>query len=171
MIKKITSKLLILGVTVTTLIFSIPAYAVEYYVKDSSQYLNQTIPYNSSQHGWYKFPNGEWGYFIDHNQLIKNSLIHENGDDYAIGNEGRMIKGWFKDTSDHKWHFFRSDGKANKGWLQSDGNWYYFDNTGAMLTDWQKIDERWYYFDKNSGVMACNIKVGNYYLSSDGSLQ
>lgn len=82
-----------------------------------------------------------------------------------------MVTGWFPNAIDNKWYYFQSDGKASKGWLQSDGLWYYMDNKGAMLTGWQKINERWYYFDTTTGVMASNIKVDGYYLSADGSLQ
>lgn len=174
MFKKIAPLLLIMGGTVSTLFPSIPVCAstvVDYHVKDNSQYLNESIPYNGNQHGWYKFSDGTWGYFIDYGKLIKNSLIHETDGDYAIGDNGRMVTGWFNNANDNKWYFFRSDGIMNKGWVQSDGLWYYTDNTGAMLTGWQKINERWYYFDKNTGVMAHNVKIDNYSLSSDGSLK
>lgn len=172
MMKKITFKLLLIGVTVSTLISTVPSYASSNMTLESnSQYLNQTISYNDNQNGWYKYPDGSWGYFVDHNQLVKDTLLRKADGDYLIGTDGKMVTGWAKSGKDHKWYFFGSDGKANKGWLQSDGLWYYFDNTGAMLTDWQKLDGRWYYFDTKTGVMACNIKVGDYFLSSDGSLQ
>lgn len=168
--KKLLS-LLLTGGIFSTLMCSIPVYATDYDVSSSSQYLNQTIPYNSNQHGWYKFPNGSWGYFVNHNQLIKNSTVNEGDNEYAIGDDGKMLTGWFKDSTDHKSYFFRSDGVECKGWLKTDGLWYYFDNTGAMMTGWQKINNIWYFFNKDTGVMAHNIKVDGYYLTSDGSLQ
>lgn len=70
-----------------------------------------------------------------------------------------------------KWYFFQSDGRAAKGWLQTDGYWYYFDNNCAMQTGWQKINQKWYYFDPSTGQMATNILVDGYFLTADGSLQ
>jgi fructan beta-fructosidase len=173
MLKKILPLLLIAGVAIQTLIPAMPAYADnrDYYVNDSSKYLGQTVPSNGKEHGWYKFADGSWGYYIDYGKLLKDVWINETDGDYGIGDDGKMVKGWFKNALDNKWYYFRSDGKASKGWLQSDNLWYYMDNKGAMLTGWQLINQRWYYFDPKTGVMATNIKVDGYYLSADGSLQ
>ncbi|EKQ58138.1 MULTISPECIES: cell wall-binding protein [unclassified Clostridium] len=173
MSKKIIPLLMILGVTIQTFVPNVAAYADnrDYYVNDNSKFLGQTIPSTGKEHGWYKFPDGGWGYYIDYGKLVKNVWINEADGDYGIGSDGKMVKGWFKNSIDNKWYYFQSDGKANKGWLQSDGLWYYMDNTGAMLTGWQQINQRWYYFNPKTGVMAVNIKVDGYYLSGDGSLQ
>ncbi|MFQ9617097.1 MAG: cell wall-binding protein, partial [Clostridium butyricum] len=77
--------------------------------------------------------------------------------------------GWYSDYDAS--YFFNSDGRAQKGWLQSDGHWYYFDNDYKMQTGWQYINQKWYYFNEDTGVMASNVKVGDYFVTADGSLQ
>ena len=156
--------------TVLTVGTCLPAVTAEAAV-NSDKYLGQTVDSNGKYQGWYKFSDGSWGYYIDYGKLVKNVWVNEPDGDYGIGADGKMVTGWFPNAIDNKWYYFQSNGKASKGWLQSDGLWYYMDNKGAMLTGWQKINERWYYFDTTTGVMASNIKVDGYYLSADGSLQ
>lgn len=173
MIKKIIFAILVSVVAAQTFTPNISAYADnrDYYVSDNSKFLGQTIPPTGKEHGWYKFLDGEWGYYVDYGKLLKDVWVNEADGDYGIGDDGKMVRGWFRNAIDNNWYYFRSDGKASKGWLQSDGVWYYMDNKGAMLTGWQLINQRWYYFDTITGVMASNIKVDGYYLSGDGSLQ
>lgn len=149
---------------------SISAYSYTYHtVKSSSQYLGQTVNTNGQYEGWYKFNDGTWGYYIEYGKLVKDSQLDFADGMYVIGEDGRMITGW---TSDDQYdYFFNSDGRAQKGWLQSDGYWYYFDNDYHMQTGWQYINQKWYYFDEETGVMATNVKIGDYYVTSDGSLQ
>lgn len=173
MVKKIITLLLAVGISIG-LTPQLAAYAsndYDYYVKDSSQYLGQTVSTNGKEHGWYRFPDGSWGYYIDYGKLLKNTLINEVDGDYAVGETGRLVKGWFCNASNKKWYFFRSNGILSKGWLKVDHNWYYTDNNGIMLTGWQFINQKWYYFNKETGVMATNIMVDGYYLSSDGSVR
>lgn len=167
MIKKFITTLLITGIVIGTCLPTVTAQAAI----NSNEYLGQTVDGNGNYEGWYKFPSGGWGYYIEYGKLVKNVWINKSDGDYAIGEDGKLVIGWASNELDHKWYHFENDGKASKGWLQSDGLWYYMDNKGAMLTGWQKINQKWYYFDTTTGVMATNIKVDGYYLSADGSLQ
>lgn len=167
--KTLITSLLLLGTFFST-VPSISAYAETYHtVATSSQYLGQTVNSNGNYEGWYKFNDGTWGYYIENGKLIKDSQLDFADGMYVIDSNGKMITGWDND-GDYD-YFFNSDGRAQKGWLQSDGHWYYFDNDYHMKTGWQYINQKWYYFDEKTGVMATNVKIGDYFVTSDGSLQ
>lgn len=170
MIKKLIASALTLGVLVGVTP-NMKAYAyTKHTVTDYSQYLGQTVNTNGNTEGWYKFNDGTWGYYIENGKLIKDSQLDFADGMYVIGEDGRMVTGWFTDYYNYD-YFFNSDGRAQKGWLQSDGYWYYFDNEYHMQTGWQLINQKWYYFDETTGVMATNVKIGDYYVTADGSLQ
>lgn len=167
MFKKFITTLLITGVTIEACLPAITAKADA----NAQDYLGQTINSYGKKQGWYKFPDGSWGYYTEYGKLRKNVLINESDGCYGLNSDGKMITGWFDDTINNKWYHFETNGKLSIGWLKSDGVWYYTDNKGVMLTGWQKINQRWYYFDKTTGAMAANTTVEGYYLLSDGSLK
>lgn len=39
-----------------------------------------------------------------------------------------------------------------------------------MLTGWKKVDGKWYYMYE-SGAMAANTWIGNYYVGADGAMR
>ncbi len=92
---------------------------------------------------------------------------------------------------DGSWYYFKADGYMDAGgyrdgcWLNGDGSWdtrysggkwasnsvgyWYTDSSGWYPTSqWLQIDGSWYYF-KDTGYMATNEWVGDYYLGSDGA--
>ena len=170
MIKKLLASVLTIGALIS-IVPSTSAFADTYHTVSSyDQYLGQSVSTNGKYEGWYQFNDGSWGYYIENGKLIKNSLLNFADGLYAIGEDGKMITGWDYDSDGYD-YFFDSNGRAQKGWLQSDGKWYYFDNDYHMQTGWQFINQKWYYFDETTGVMAANVKVGDYYVTADGSLQ
>ena len=169
MIKKFMSLLLVSGTIFALSTPAVPASA--YYILSDSQKLGQTVETNGQEEGWYKFSDGTWGYYCNYGELAKNVKLELNGSIYGLDENGKMVTGWFNNYYDDQWYFFQSDGRAAKGWLQTDGYWYYFDNNCAMQTGWQKINLKWYYFDPSTGQMATNILVDGYFLTADGSLQ
>ena len=60
------------------------------------------------------------------------------------------------------------------GWMHINHRWYYFKSDGRMAKGWVKYRETWYYLDEKDGDMKSKqfIKSENgwYYLKSDGSL-
>ena len=169
MIKKFLASLLTLGALIN-FVPSTSVYAYTYHtVSNYSQYLGQSVNSNGNREGWYKFDDGTWGYYIEYGKLIKDSQLNFSDGMYIIDEDGKMGTGWYSDYDAS--YFFNSDGRAQKGWLQSDGHWYYFDNDYKMQTGWQYINQKWYYFNEDTGVMASNVKVGDYFVTADGSLQ
>ena len=62
------------------------------------------------------------------------------------------------------------DGSYTKSdWEVIDEKKYYFDGAGWMVTGWQLIGKSWYYF-YDTGAMAVNVWVGNYYMKEDGRM-
>lgn len=55
------------------------------------------------------------------------------------------------------------------GWYYEDGIWYLLDSDGDERTGWQQVNGTWYYLSE-SGAMARNQWVGNYYLGADGAM-
>jgi len=96
-----------------------------------------------------------------------NNGLH-NGwrDKNDVGNNG-FHKGWKNENG--AWRYLDNDGKMKKGWLKdTDESWYYLDNDGNMKTSWFKdADGNWYYLDKN-GKMNKNTTIDGYKLDANG---
>lgn len=121
--------------------------------------------------GW-QLIGGKWYYFDtfgDGKMLYGWQEI--DGNWYYLGSsaaDGAMKTDW--QHINNKWYYFDTrSGKMLTGWQKINGRWYYMDTTGdgKMLTGWQEIDGKWYYFN-NSGAMASNTWIGNYYVDANG---
>lgn len=68
------------------------------------------------------------------------------------------------------WYYFDSQGYMKTGWLNYYGSWYYLGtkDDGAMKTGWQQVGGTWYYM-YDSGVMAANTWIGDYYVNNSGA--
>lgn len=128
--------------------------------------------------GW-KLIDKDWYYFNDSGVMAKKQWI----DNYYLGKGGKMAKSqWigvhYVDASglwqpdqwvyNGKWWYRYGDGSYPKEKFDVIGdNVYYFDKNGYMVTGWNYIDKKWYYFN-DSGVMAKDKWIGNYYVDKYG---
>ncbi len=133
----------------------------------------------TGSHWWYRWSDGTWP---------ESQFVKLDGKTYWFDDSGYMATGWRKIGS--SWYYFSSSGALTTGWQKVGGSWYYLDMTtgkmatgwlkignarywfsssGAMATGWKKVGNNWYYF-ADSGAMAKNRWVGNYYLGSDGAM-
>lgn len=128
--------------------------------------------------GW-KLIDKDWYYFNGSGCMIKDQWIGN----YYIGKDGKMLKNqwvgkYYVDASgvwqpdrwinDGQWWYRYGDGSYPKEKFDVIGdNVYYFDKNGYMVTGWNCIDKKWYYFN-DSGVMAKDIWIGNYYVDKYG---
>ena len=58
------------------------------------------------------------------------------------------------------------------GWQMTNGRWWYGtngNNTTWLANQWMLIDGYWYYFDQ-SGWMAQNRWIGDYYVGNSGAM-
>ena len=128
--------------------------------------------------GW-KLIDKDWYYFNGSGCMIKDQWIGN----YYIGKDGKMAKSqwvgkYYVDASgvwqpdrwinDGQWWYRYGDGSYPKEKFDAIGdNVYYFDKNGYMVTGWNCIDKKWYYFN-DSGIMAKDIWIGNYYVDKYG---
>lgn len=128
--------------------------------------------------GW-KLIDKDWYYFNGSGCMIKDQWIGN----YYIGKDGKMLKNqwvgkYYVDASgvwqpdrwikDGQWWYRYGDGSYPKEKFDVIGdNVYYFDKNGYMVTGWNYIDKKWYYFN-DSGVMAKDKWIGDYYVDKYG---
>lgn len=96
--------------------------------------------------GWNQIGN-QW-YYLEGNELLRNSLIEYNGAYYGFDSEGVMCTNGIK----YAWY-----------------DYYIFDKDGKILTGWQKIDGKWYYADPESSD-PCIYQHGVYYIDGEDYL-
>lgn len=97
---------------------------------------------------------------------------------YLDPTSGAMAVGWFKADdgkhSEDQWYYAGKDGDIYSGWLLYKDSWYYLNkHYGApertMVTGWKLIDGTWYYFNPESGVMAADTWIDDYYVNASGA--
>ena len=127
----------------------------------------------------WNYINDDWYYFNDSGIMVKKQWI----DNCYLGKDGKMVKSqwvgvYYVDASGQwqpdqwvyngKWWYRYGDGSYPKEKFDVIGdNVYYFDKNGYMVTGWNYIDKKWYYFN-NSGVMAKDKWIGDYYVDKYG---
>lgn len=99
----------------------------------------------------------------------------------ATDENGKVIKGWYKDDAEEKWyHLNEDDGTMDTGWFKDkDERWYFLDETtGEMKIGWIQIEDICYYLEPNSnGYMgacytSCIASINNklYTFDKDGHM-
>ena len=130
---------------------------------------------------WVTDSHGKWYQYSD-GTFEKSGFKEIDGKTYYFQSNGYVKMGWL--SSNNEWYMFNSDGVMITGWY---GN-YYFDKNGKMKTNaftpdnyyvgsdgvylrsqWFKHGGKDYYVDCYGHVVK-NAWIGNYYLSSDGSM-
>ena len=127
--------------------------------------------------GWYS-DGGNWYYYDTFSGQQVRGWKNINGYWYYMDplNSNKMIAASWATINNKKYYFYSSGAMATN-WISYSGNWYYLGEDGGMRTGWQIIDGNWYYFykanDSNGGaegVMAKNVKIDGYQLSSNGAM-
>lgn len=141
--------------------------------------------------GW-QLVGGKWYFMYGDGSMASNTWI----DNYYVDGSGAWIPGkqkpqpkwiksgnrWWYCHSDgtyttnnweyisNSWYYFDNAGWMKTGWLYWNDRWYYLGgvNDGAMKTGWQKVNNLWYYM-YDSGEMAANTWIGEYYVNADGA--
>lgn len=128
--------------------------------------------------GWQQI-NSVWYYFntagvMQTSQWIGNYYVLADGTmakSKWIGNDYVDASGLWQSNrwmNDGQWWYRYGDGSYPKEKFDVIGdNVYYFDKNGYMVTGWNCIDKKWYYFN-DSGVMAKDKWIGDYYVDKYG---
>lgn len=114
--------------------------------------------------GW-KDMGDKW-YYLDENGKELTGWQTIGGSRYYLDATGIMQTGW--QMIDGSRYYLGEDGGMKKGWAKIDDSWYYFNANGVMQTGWQNIYGEWYYLDSETGMMAADIYVDDYYVNADG---
>lgn len=129
--------------------------------------LNDTWYYlygdGSMETGWVQLGN-DWYYMYENGAMASNVSV----DGFYLGTDGRWKTGGTWNVNAAGWWYTYSDGSYPIGcWRMIDNEWYHFDAQGYMETGWIQDGTAWYYL-KQSGAMAKNCWVSNYYVGENG---
>ena len=90
---------------------------------------------------------------------------------YFFDNQANMVTGWYRDPKTNNWYFLstaegKDNGKMLVGWFKDSTNrWYYFDMVdGSMYRGWRLIGDKWYYFA--NGTTADGRPDGSLYVET-----
>jgi lysozyme len=85
----------------------------------------------------------------------------------VTSSDGKVIKGWYKDTNGLWYHLNEETGVLDTGWFQDkDQRWYYLDEkNGDLKTGWIQLKSIWYYLEPNS-----NGYMGECYISRTATI-
>ena len=120
--------------------------------------------------GWLYW-NNNWYYLGGPDDgVMKTGWQYINNQWYYLGPNGDMYYGWH--YINNQWYYFGEsyDGAMKYGWLYWNNDWYYLGSPqdGAMKTGWLYVNGVWYY-TYESGAMAYNTWIGNYYVNEWGA--
>ncbi len=111
---------------------------------------------------------GYW-YYFNHDGYMASDWTRISGLNYCFSETGEQVLGWCYNDEEEKWHYYKEDGTAQKGWYQeANGSWYWFSIKGEMAASGYKnvSGKRYYFFD--NGQMAANQYVGLFYMDENG---
>lgn len=114
--------------------------------------------------GWIK--SGSDYYYFNDSEMKSNTITTIDGNKYAFKPDGKMAKGWYKDSGygEAVWYYFDNNGKGHEGWMGD----YYF-KEGKMLTNaviYQFKDEKGKINYENGS--SSDDAVGAYIIGENG---
>ena len=125
--------------------------------------------------GWAQSGN-TWSYYDSNGYKVTN--VWKKGADnlwrYLNGNGEMAVNTWVDNTYymdsngilvTDKWMKFQESGS-------SEYKWYYFGSSGkAIMDNWSKINNKWYYFDSNGEMQTGWVLDNMYYCGTDGAMR
>ena len=125
--------------------------------------------------GWAQSGN-TWSYYDSNGYKVTN--VWKKGADnlwrYLNGNGEMAVNTWVDNTYymdsngilvTDKWMKFQESGS-------SEYKWYYFGSSGkAIMDNWSKINNKWYYFDSNGEMQTGWVLDNMYYCGTDGVMR
>ncbi len=131
-------------------------------------------------------------YYFDEKGIMATGwkeIEPESGDWYHFGTDGALDYGWYKEgnvwyyldpvtglmyndglaTIDKStYYFYDWGGMASDWWYEAEDGWYFFGGSGAMkAAQWLEWKGDWYYLTE-TGRMATDTTIGEYYVNADG---
>ncbi len=99
---------------------------------------------------------GEKAYIYDDNgQMQKSGWYEADGDWYYLNDYGAGAVSCWRDGTDGKPRYLKSDGKmARNEWIEDYGNWYYLGLDGTPFTGARTLNGKTYRFDENGVLLS-----------------
>ena len=87
---------------------------------------------------------------------------------YYFDQNGRTLTKGIHIIDDKLYYINQQGDIATNGWIQDNNKWYYcIPESQTLATGWFLIENNYYYF-YNSGEMASDTMIGNYYVDNNG---
>ncbi|WP_124066995.1 cell wall-binding protein [Clostridium sp. E02] len=109
---------------------------------------------NRMTNTWKKGADNLWRYLDSDGKMAINTWVENT---YYVDANGILVT--------DKWMKFQDSGSSQY-------KWYYFGSSGkAIMDNWSKINNKWYYFDGNGEMQTGWIQDDLYYSGTDGAMR
>lgn len=135
---------------------SISAWAAEGWNKpeNSNTWVYLDASGNKVTNTWKKGADNLWRYLNSNGEMAVNTWVENT---YYVDSNGILVT--------DKWMKFQESGS-------SENKWYYFGSSGkAIMDNWSKINNKWYYFDSNGEMQTGWALDDIYYCGTDGAMR
>ncbi|WP_349674333.1 cell wall-binding protein [Lacrimispora sp.] len=133
---------------------SLDAWAAEGWAQAGSTWVYYDSSGGKVSSTWKKGADNLWRYLNSNGEMAVNTWVENT---YYMDSNGILVT--------DKWMKFKDSGS-------SDYKWYYFGSSGkAIMDNWSKIDNKWYYFDANGEMQTGWILDDMYYSGADGVMK
>lgn len=103
---------------------------------------------------WKKGADNLWRYLNSNGEMAVNTWVENT---YYMDSNGILVT--------DKWMKFQDSGSSQY-------KWYYFGSSGkAIMDNWSKINNKWYYFDPNGEMQTGWVLDNLYYCGTDGAMR
>jgi glucan-binding YG repeat protein len=133
---------------------SMNAWAAEGWAQSGNTWVYYDSSGNKMTNVWKKGADNFWRYLNSNGEMTVNSWVENT---YYVDSNGILVT--------DKWMKFQDNGSSNY-------KWYYFGSSGkAIMDNWSKINNKWYYFDSNGEMQTGWILDDMYYSGTDGAMR
>lgn len=133
---------------------SMNAWAAEGWAQSGNTWVYYDSNGSKMTNVWKKGADNFWRYLNSNGEMTVNSWVENT---YYVDSNGILVT--------DKWMKFQDNGSSNY-------KWYYFGSSGkAIMDNWSKINNKWYYFDSNGEMQTGWILDDMYYSGTDGAMR
>lgn len=133
---------------------SVEAWAAEGWAQSGSNWVYYDSNGSKVTNTWKKGADNLWRYLNGYGEMAMNTWVENT---YYMDSNGILVT--------DKWMKFQDSGS-------SEYKWYYFGSSGkAIMDNWSKIDNKWYYFDSNGEMQTGWVLDDMYYCGTDGVMR
>lgn len=133
---------------------SMSAWAAEGWAQSGNTWIYYDSNGSKVTSTWKKGADNLWRYLNEYGEMAVNSWVDNT---YYLDSNGILVT--------DKWMKFQESGS-------SEYKWYYFGSSGkAIMDNWSKINNKWYYFDDNGEMQTGWVLDNMYCCGTDGAMR